>query len=86
MAMVRYGFSIKTRSGQRVENISIMAASLEDAERRLRQMYDRCEIVNCLTQNITRRFDALNLASVIEAIGSAEAPGGGASLHEPGTH
>ena len=29
--MVRYGFSIKTRHGQRVENIHIMAGSQGDA-------------------------------------------------------
>ena len=43
--MVRYGFNIKTRTGQRVDNISIMAGSQADAERRLRQMYLHCEIL-----------------------------------------
>src|SRR2546421_1081662 len=33
--MIRYGFSIRTRTGQRVDNISIMAGSLADAERRV---------------------------------------------------
>jgi hypothetical protein len=72
--MLRYGFHIRTRSGQRVENISIMAASLDDAERRLRQMYDRCQIVECLTQTIARRVDTLDLAHVIELISATEAP------------
>ena len=86
--MVRYGFNIRTRSGQRVENVSIMAPSLADAERRLRQMYDRCQIVECLTQSIGRRVDALDLASVIEMIGAADAPlpVAAASRHEAGTH
>ena len=44
-AMVRYGFKIRTKTGQRVENIQIMAATLGDAERRLRQMYLQCEII-----------------------------------------
>ena len=86
MTMVRYGFSIRTRSGQRVENISIMAPSLADAERRLRQMYDRCQIVECLTQSIGRRVDALDLASVIEMIGAGEPPSAGRSPHKAGTH
>jgi hypothetical protein len=72
--MVRYGFHIRTRSGQRVENISIMAASLDDAERRLRQMYDRCQIVECLTQTVSRRVDTLDLAHVIELISATEPP------------
>ena len=45
--VIRYGFNIKTKHGQRVENILIMAATLDDAERRLRQMYHHCEIVEC---------------------------------------
>jgi hypothetical protein len=89
MTMVRFGFNIRTRSGQRVENISIMAQSLEDAERRLRQMYDRCQIVECQTRAVVaRRVDALDLATVIEMIGAAEAPPSvaAASRHKPGTH
>jgi hypothetical protein len=88
--MIRYGFSIRTRTGQRVENISIMAASLPDAERRLRQMYDRCQIVECLTQTIARRVDALDLSTVIELISAAEppapVPARAASSHKAGTH
>jgi hypothetical protein len=85
--MVRYGFNIRTRLGQRVDNISIMAQSLADAERRLRQMYERCQIVECQTQAVARRVDALDLATVIEMIGAAEAPHGvAASGHKPGTH
>jgi len=86
--MVRYGFNIRTRSGQRVENVSIMAPSLADAERRLRQMYDRCQIVECLTQSVGRRVDALDLASVIELISAGEAPPAAASgsRHKAGTH
>jgi len=86
--MVRYGFHIRTRSGQRVENISIMAQTQQDAERRVRQMYDRCQIVECFTQTVTRRVDALDLASVIEMIGAGELPAvpARASRHKPGTH
>ena len=88
--MVRYGFNIRTRTGQRVENISIMAATLADAERRLRQMYDRCQIVECLTQTVARRVDALDLSSVIELISAAEppapAPASAGSGHKAGTH
>jgi hypothetical protein len=45
--MTRFGFHIKTRSGQRIDNISILAATRDDAERRLRQMYRQCEILQC---------------------------------------
>ena len=43
--MTKYGFNIRTRGGQKVDNIVIMAQDYEQAERRLRQMYNQCEIV-----------------------------------------
>ena len=71
--MVRYGFSIKTRHGQRVENIHIMAGSQDDAERRLRQMYHHCEILECREQAVPRRVDTLDVEGIIGMI-SAAAP------------
>jgi hypothetical protein len=50
--MVRFGFKIRTKTGQRVDNILILAASLIDAERRLRQMYLQCEILERREQNV----------------------------------
>jgi hypothetical protein len=60
-AMVRYGFNIRTKTGQRVDNIQIMAATLGDAERRLRQMYQHCEIIEHREQSVPRRVDAADL-------------------------
>ncbi len=70
--MIRFGFNIKTRTGQRVENISIMAGSQRDAERRLRQMYHQCEILECNTQTVPRRVDTLDVEGVIGLISSSE--------------
>ena len=55
--MVRFGFNIRTRTGQRVDNILILAASLTDAERRLRQMYTQCEILERREQHVHARGD-----------------------------
>ena len=66
--MTRYGFNIRTRSGQRVDNICIMAANQADAERRLRQMYHHCEIVHCQTEAVSPRNDPLDLEGVIGII------------------
>ena len=79
--MVRYGFSIKTRHGQRVENIHIMAASQDYAERRLRQLYQHCEILECREQAVPRRVDTLDVEGIIGMI-SAAAP----SAQKAGTH
>ena len=46
--MTKYGFNIRTRGGHKVDNIVIMAQDFEHAERRLRQMYTQCKILNRL--------------------------------------
>jgi len=90
--MLRYGFNIRTQSGHRVENISIMAASRADAERRLRQMYQKCEVVECHTQIVARHGDTLDLATVIERVSASEPPralapsSAAPSPKKPGTH
>ena len=66
--MIRYGFTIRTRTGQRVENISIVAASEKDAQRRLRQMYLQCEILECREKSVPRRFEALSMDSMIDLL------------------
>ena len=66
--MNRYGFNIRTRTGQRVDNICIMAANQVDAERRLRQMYHHCEIVHCQSEAVVARNDPLDLEGVISII------------------
>ncbi|HTS22868.1 MAG TPA: hypothetical protein VMN79_13770 [Casimicrobiaceae bacterium] len=87
--MTRYGFNIRTRSGQRVDNICIMAANQEDAERRLRQMYHHCEIVHCQTEVVALRNDPLDLENVIGII-SNEPPAvpsvARSMLRKTGTH
>jgi hypothetical protein len=69
--VIRYGFNIRTRHGQRVENILIMAATQDDAERRLRQMYHHCVIVDCQEQSVPRRLEPLDVAGVIGMISAS---------------
>lgn len=71
--MIRYGFNIRTRTGQRVDNICIMAGTQADAERRLRQMYHHCEIVHCQTEAVGVRSDSLDLEGVIAIISNEPA-------------
>jgi len=80
--MTRYGFNIRTKSGQPVDNIVIMAATQPDAERRLRQMYHQCEIVECREQAVAPRVEALDVENVISIISSAAL----ASLQKTGAH
>jgi len=41
----KYGFRIRTRSGAVVENLLIYGKNEPDAERKLRQIYLGCEII-----------------------------------------
>lgn len=41
----KYGFRIRTRSGAVVDNLSIFGKDEPDAERKLRQIYLGCEIL-----------------------------------------
>ena len=88
--MIRFGFNIRTRSGQRVDNICIMAGSQADAERRLRQMYHHCEIVHCQTEAVNLRSEPLDVEGVIGIIsnGPATLPGVARTMlrNKPGTH
>ena len=43
----RFQFHIRIFRGQHVERLMIHARDQADAERKLRQMYQRCEIVAC---------------------------------------
>jgi len=47
--MQKFGFAIKTRDGQVVENLFIAGQNQADAERKLRQMYLDCQVVRCST-------------------------------------
>ena len=78
--MTRFGFTIRTKTGQRVDNIQIMAASMGDAERRLRQMYLKCEIIERREQSVPRRIDTLDTEPGIEPAGAAP------STRKSGTH
>lgn len=49
--MLKFDFSVKTRDGQKVDNIQIYGRDLPDAERKLRQMYHHCEVTSCKTIN-----------------------------------
>ena len=77
--MYKFGFNIRTRGGQKVDNIVIMARDFEEAERRLRQMYTECEILNRLEASTDGRRNATDVDSLIGLISWHT------STHKPGT-
>jgi hypothetical protein len=50
-AIIKYGFRIRTRSGLIVDNLLIHGRDEIDAERKLRQMYQHCRILECTVHN-----------------------------------
>jgi len=46
--MTKYGFRIRTKVGLVVDNLMIQGRDESDAERKLRQMYHGCEIIECV--------------------------------------
>jgi hypothetical protein len=77
--MNRFGFNIRTRGGHKVDNIVIMARDFEEAERRLRQMYTQCEILNSQETAAEGRRNPIDVDSVIGLISRHT------SAHKPGT-
>ena len=63
--MVKFGFNIKTTTGHKVDNIVIMARDIDEAERRLRQMYLECQIVHSQENPRDPRRMPLGIDSVI---------------------
>lgn len=77
--MFKFGFNIRTRNGHKVDNIVIMARDFDEAERRLRQMYNQCEILNRLQTTADGRRTAANVDSLIGLV-ARRAP-----VHKSGT-
>jgi hypothetical protein len=77
--MSRYGFTLRTRGGQRVDNVMLIAASQDEAERRLRQMYPDCSIIerrtHALPPRLEPRADAVR-AKVANASYAPDEPNG----------
>lgn len=49
--LTKYGFRIRTRVGLVVEKLMIHGRDHEDAQRKLRQMYRDCEILECVSHH-----------------------------------
>ena len=65
---IKYGFRIRTRHGLQVENLSIHGRDEAEAERKLRQMYQNCQIMECVVLQTGPRADSLSFEDVISLI------------------
>jgi hypothetical protein len=53
--LTKYGFRIRTRIGLIVDRLMIHGRDEKDAQRKLRQMYRDCEILECICHHGTVR-------------------------------
>ena len=51
MTTTKFRFCIRTRTGLLIERLSIHGRDEADAARKLRQMYQHCEILSTVTQS-----------------------------------
>jgi hypothetical protein len=68
----KYGFRIRTRSGGIVENLQVQAHDRAEAEGRIRQIYQHCEILECHEVTPTLKKEGLDLEDVIALINKQE--------------
>jgi hypothetical protein len=72
--MTKFGFRIRTRGGMVVENLMVQAQDRDQAESRIRQIYQHCEILDCNTLTPDSRGDGVDLESMISLISKQEEP------------
>jgi hypothetical protein len=72
--MTKFGFRIKTRGGMVVDSLIVAAIDRAEAERRIFQIYHRCEILDCRELQQAVKEDGFNLESVIALIGKEADP------------
>ena len=57
--LTKYGFRIRTRVGLVINNLMIHGRDPAEAQRKLRQMYRDCEIIECICHHGTTRVPVL---------------------------
>ena len=71
--MIKFGFKIKTRGGLLVDNLVIAARDRAQAEAKVTQIYNRCEILECVELRSTMKEEAMDVESAINLIGKVDA-------------
>jgi hypothetical protein len=66
--MKKFGFRIRTRGGSVVDNLTIQGRDREEAERKLRQVYHHCEVLETREMLDAPHADASDFEGVISLI------------------
>lgn len=70
--MTKFGFKIRTRSGLIVDNLVIHGRDQADAERKLNQMYQRCEILE--SRAMQEKEAAVAFEDIVSLIADQDKP------------
>lgn len=70
--MIKFGFRIRTRNGLAVDNLVIQGRDRAEAERKLKQMYHHCEILECSVIEETLAGNGTDLDGFISLIAKQE--------------
>ncbi|MBK7660880.1 MAG: hypothetical protein IPJ28_17985 [Betaproteobacteria bacterium] len=66
--MKKFGFRIRTRGGSVVDNLAIQGRDLAEAERKLRQVYHHCVVLETRELQETAAGDSSDLEGIISLI------------------
>ena len=73
--MQKYGFRIRTRGGSVVENLVIHGRDREEAERKLRQVYHHCTVLDSKVLEDQAEGDFESVIGLIAAEAKKDDPG-----------
>lgn len=68
LEMKKYGFRIRTRGGSVVDNLTIQGRDRDEAERKLRQVYHHCVVLEAREMPEAGAADASDFEGVITLI------------------
>lgn len=67
--MLKFDFTVQTRGGSQIVCVAIAGKDQEDAERKLRQMYRDCLVLNCEIRHIEKKpSQATSLEDILSLI------------------
>jgi hypothetical protein len=76
LEMKKFGFRIRTRGGSVVDNLTIQGRDRDEAERKLRQVYHHCEVIEGREIVESAPVDASDFEGVISLIADEDRDGG----------
>ena len=65
---IKYRFRIRTRHGLVLENLMIHGRDETDAERKLRQMYQHCQVLECMILASPLKDERMSFEDVVSLL------------------